>query len=146
MTTEPLRAAYDRWLATTRFGANLATGIAVLALVLAAIGVFGVFAYLVQERTREIGLRMAIGAQPHQVVAFVFRSTAWATLGGLIVGVIGSFASSRLLAGQLFGISPFDPIAYGLAATILALAAGIATCIPARRATRIDPISALRCD
>jgi macrolide transport system ATP-binding/permease protein len=146
VTTEPLRVSYDRWLNTTRFGVRLASGIAVLALVLAAIGVFGVFAYLVQERTREIGLRMAIGAQPHQVVAFVFRSTAWATLGGLVVGVIGSFASSRLLAGQLYGISPFDPIAYGLAGAILSLAAGIATYIPAKRATRIDPITALRCD
>jgi predicted permease len=146
VTVEPLRVSYDRWLATTRFSSGLATGIALLALVLAAIGVFGVFAYLVQERTREIGLRMAIGAQPRQVVMFVFRSTAWATLGGLGVGLIGSFASSRLLAGQLFGISPFDPIAYGIAGATLALAAALATYIPARRATRIDPITALRCD
>jgi putative ABC transport system permease protein len=105
-----------------------------------------VFAFVVQARTPEIGLRMAIGARPAQVIAFVLRSTAWATLGGIGAGLIGAFAAARLLEGALFGVSPFDPLAYALAASLLALAAGIATYIPARRATRIDPITALRCD
>ena len=104
------------------------------------------FAYLVQERTREIGLRMAMGAQPHQVVSFVFRSTAWATIGGLSTGLLGSFACGRLLERQLYGVSPFDPAAYALAAIILTLAAAVATYVPAARATRIDPIAALRCE
>src|SRR5262249_49322471 len=110
----------------------------------AAIGVFGVFAFIVQARTQEIGLRMAIGARPHQVVALVLRSTAWPALGGLGVGAIGAFAGSRLLAGQLYGVSPSDPTAYTVAAALLAFAAAAATFLPARRATRIDPIAALR--
>jgi putative ABC transport system permease protein len=103
-----------------------------------------VFAFVVQARTPEIGLRIAVGARPAQIIAFILRSTAWATLGGIGAGVIGAFAGARLLEGQLFGVSPFDPLAYGLAAAALAFAAGAATYIPALRATRIDPITALR--
>jgi putative ABC transport system permease protein len=143
---EPLRASFDRWLAASRVGAQIAGAVALLALILAALGVFGVFAFVVQARTPEIGLRMAIGARPTQVIAFVLRSTAWATLGGIGVGLLGAFAGARLLEGQLFGVSPFDPLAYAVAATTLAIAAGAATCIPALRATRIDPIAALRQD
>jgi predicted permease len=141
---EPLRVSFERWLATARVGAAVAGGVALLALGLAAIGVFGVFAFLVQARTPEIGLRMAIGAQPRQVVGFVLGSTAWATLGGVGVGLLGSIATSRVLQGQLYGINPFDPLAYALAAATLATAAGVATCVPALRATRIDPVTALR--
>jgi ABC-type antimicrobial peptide transport system permease subunit len=143
---EPLRASFDRWLMSSRVGAQIAGAVALLALLLAALGVFGVFAFVIQARTPEIGLRMAIGARPAQIIAFVLGSTAWATLGGIAVGLLGAFAGARLLEGQLFGVSPFDPLAYILAASTLALAAGIATYVPARRATRIDPIAALRCD
>jgi macrolide transport system ATP-binding/permease protein len=141
---EPLRANFDRWLTASRVGAAIAGAVALLALVLAAIGVFGVFAFVVQARTQEIGLRMALGARPHQVVALVMRSTAWATLGGLGVGAIGAFAGSRFLVGQLYGVSPSDPAAYITASALLAIAAAAATFLPARRATRIDPIAALR--
>jgi predicted permease len=143
---EPLRASFDRWLMASRVGAQIAGAVALLALVLAALGVFGVFAFVVQARTPEIGLRMAIGARPAQIIGFVLRSTAWATLGGIVAGLIGAFAGARVLEGLLFGVSPYDPLAYVLAASTLAVAAGIATYIPARRATRIDPIAALRCD
>ena len=143
---EPLRASFDRWLAAARVGALIAGTVALLALILATLGVFGVFAFVVQARTPEIGLRMAIGARPWQIIGFVLRSTAWATLGGIAAGLIGAFAGARLLEGQLFGVSPFDPLAYALAASALGIAAGVATYIPALRATRIDPIAALRCD
>jgi predicted permease len=143
---ESLRVNFDRWLTASRVGAQIAGAVALLALILAAVGVFGVFAFVVQARTPEIGLRMAIGARPSQVIAFVLRSTAWTTLGGIGAGLIGAFAAARLLQGALFGVSPFDPLAYAVAASLLAVAAGIATYIPARRATRIDPITALRCD
>ena len=143
VTAEPLRVAVDRWLAASRVGAAIAGAVAVLALVLASIGVFGVFAFLVQARTQEIGLRMAIGAQPYQVVTFVLRSTAWATLGGLGAGVLGAALASRLLAGQLHNVSPLDPVAYAAASGLLLLAATLATLIPAR-AARIDPVIALR--
>jgi len=139
-----LRVRLDRWLAASRVGAAMAGAVALLALVLASIGVFGVYAFLVQARTAEIGLRMAIGAQPRQVVAFVLRANAWATLGGIGAGLIGAMASTRLLREQLYGVSPFDPAAYAIAAMTLLLAAGLATWLPARRATRIDPITALR--
>lgn len=144
VTVEPLRVAFDRWLSASRVGAQMAGAVALLALVLAALGVFGVFAFAVQARTPEIGLRMAVGARPAQVVGFVLRSTARTTLGGLAAGLIGAFAGARLLEGQLYGVSPFDPLAYLAAAAMLATAAAIATCVPALRATRIDPVTALR--
>src|SRR5262249_28454873 len=144
VNVEPLRVGFDRWLAGPRVGAAIAGAIAMLALVIAAIGVFGVFAFVVQARTQEIGLRMAIGARPHQVIGLLLRSTAWATLGGIAIGAISAFAGSRLLAGQLYGVSPSDPAAYPIAAAPLPLAAAAATYVPARRATRIDPIAALR--
>jgi ABC-type antimicrobial peptide transport system permease subunit len=113
-------------------------------LLLASVGVFGVFSYVVHERTREIGIRMAIGARAPQVVRLVLRSTAWATLGGLAGGLLGSLLVSGLLTGQLYGVSRLDPTAYAIVATVLSVAATLASWLPARRATRIDPATALR--
>jgi predicted permease len=142
----PLASYRDQSLKTSRVMALTAGVIGVLALVLASVGVFGVFSYVVHERTREIGIRMAIGARPPEVVRLVLFSSAWATLGGLAAGFGASFAVSRFLTGQLYGISRLDPRAYGLVAIVLTIAATLATWLPARRATRIDPATALRVD
>jgi predicted permease len=140
----PLSENLDRWLDGTRVGAGLAAALGMLALTLASIGMFGVFAYWVQQRTQEIGIRMALGAQPSQVVRVVLSASAQAVLVGLAIGFVGAFAGSRLLHRYLFGLSPLDPISYGGAALVLAVASLAATYWPARRATRIDPIAALR--
>ena len=140
----PLATYRDRSLEPSRVMALTAGAVGLLALVLASVGVFGVFSYVVHERTREIGIRMAIGAQAPQVIRVVLGSTAWATLGGLAGGFLASFVVSRFLTGQLYGVSRLDPTAYLMVATVLMVAATLATWLPARRATRVDPATALR--
>ncbi len=140
----PLAENLDRWLDAVRTGAAVAAGLGMLALTLASIGMFGVFAYWVQQRTQEIGIRMALGARPGQVIHLVLSTGSRAVLLGLTAGLAGAIAGARLLHSYLFGLSPLDPVAYCGAAVVLATAALAATYWPARRATRIDPIRALR--
>jgi putative ABC transport system permease protein len=142
----PLGSYRDQSLEPARVMAVTAGVIGLLALALASVGVFGVFSYVVHERTREIGIRLAIGARASHVVSLVLRSTAWATLGGLVSGVLGSFVVSRLLTRQLYGISPVDPAAYAFVGVVLTVAAVLATWLPVRRATEVDPVMALRVD
>jgi predicted permease len=133
-------------LAGARVGARIAGILGVFALALAAIGMSGVFAFLVEQRTKEIGIRMALGAAPKQVIALVLAGTARAAIAGLIVGCVASAAVAKFIAQYLYGVSPFDSRAYLTAGAILALAGIAAAYFPARRATRIDPIRALRVD
>jgi putative ABC transport system permease protein len=133
-------------LQTSRALAAIAGVLGLLALVLAVVGVFGVFSYIVQERTRDIGIRMAIGARAPQVIRTVFGYTAWATLGGLAAGFLISFVISQLFARQFYGVSRLDPVANAGVATILLVAAALATGLPVWRATRIQPVTALRAD
>jgi putative ABC transport system permease protein len=121
-------------LATPRLSSFLLGAFALVALVLAAIGLYGVMAFTVREETREIGLRMALGAGPALSVI---------ALGGA-VGLVGALASSRVLAGLLFQVQPADPVALGAACLLLGLVALGAAYLPARRATRVDPAIALR--
>ena len=113
---------------------------------LAGVGVFGVFRYVVQQRTREIGIRMALGARPRQLVAFVVVSGGRALAIGLAIGLAGAFGASAILRGSLHGLSALDPGAYLGAASILALTGIVAVYLPARRATRVEPTMALRCE
>ena len=115
-----------------------------IALLLAVVGIYGAVAYTVEQRTSEIGLRMALGAQTIDVLRLVVRQGMNPVILGLIIGLTGTFAVGRLLAAQLYQISPHDPFLLGAAATALAVAALLACLLPARRATRIDPIQALR--
>ncbi len=140
----PLAAYREQSLERSRVMALTAGAVGLLALVLASVGVFGVFSYVVHERTREIGIRMAIGARAPQVIRLVLGSTAAATVGGLAGGLLASFVVSRFLTGQLYGVSRLDPTAYAIVATVLTVAATLATWVPARRATRVDPATALR--
>lgn len=107
---------------------------------------FGVFAFWVQQRTQEIGVRMAWGARPAHVIHLVLSASSRSVVIGLLIGFVGAMGTSRLLERYLFGVSPFDPVAYLAVALVLSVAGMVATYLPARRATKIDPMTALRGD
>jgi predicted permease len=117
---------------------------AAVAMALAAIGIYGVLAHLVSHRTREIGIRMALGAQRRQVVALVLRQAAVLTLAGIVVGVTGAVGLSRYLEGLLFGMTPLDVTTFAAVVVTFCGVAALASYVPARRATRVDPMVALR--
>jgi predicted permease len=146
LSSYPLAQNVDRWLRTARTGAGLAAALGLLALALASVGVFGVVAYAVEQRTREIGIRMALGATRRQVVRHVLATNTRAVLVGLAAGLVLSSLGSRLLESYLFGVSRLDPVAHVAVLALLALAGLAATVGPLRRATRIDPMHALRWD
>jgi ABC-type antimicrobial peptide transport system permease subunit len=131
-------------LAQRRFAATLLGGFAALALLLAVIGVYGVLAYNVAQRRREIGIRMALGAVPAGVARMVVGEALRVLLPGLALGLFGAIALSRLLGSLLFNIAPTDPLTYGGAALLLLLVALLAALIPARAAARIDPLRTIR--
>jgi putative ABC transport system permease protein len=127
-----------------RFRTLLVAGFGALALVLAAVGIYGVIAYSVTQRTQEIGIRMALGAQRSDVLKIILGRGAVLTLVGLGIGLVASFAAARALSRFLFAIGSGDPLAFLLSIAVLSLVALAATLIPALRATRIDPLVALR--
>lgn len=125
-------------------GAALLGLFGVLALILASIGIYGVLAYSVTQRTSEIGLRMALGAQPHEVLRLVLRQGMLLALIGALVGVLVALPVARMASGLLYGVSATDPLTY-VAITLLLMGVALLACyLPARRATRIDPLVALR--
>ncbi len=115
-----------------------------VAMMLAAIGIYGVLSYLVAHRAREIGIRMALGAQSVQVLAVVLRQTTMLTVTGVVVGLGGAAALSRYLEGMLYGLTPLDPTTFLAVVVVFAVVATVASYVPARRATRVDPLVALR--
>jgi predicted permease len=126
---------------------SLLIGIAAaVALLLAAVGLYGVISYVVARRTREIGMRMAVGAQPGEVQRMVVRESILVVAGGLVVGVGLALATTRVLEGLLVGVAHTDPVVYTAAAVALAVIALFASWLPARRASRIDPLEALRAE
>jgi ABC-type antimicrobial peptide transport system permease subunit len=122
----------------------LAAGFGGLGTLLAAIGLYGVIAFSVARRTREIGVRMALGAQPGSVLSMVMRQGFMIVAMGLVVGSILAAGAASVLRGLLYGVTPFDPVAWGFALTAMLAAAALANLVPARRAMRVDPITALR--
>jgi predicted permease len=127
-----------------RMGALLLGCFGLLALLLATVGLYGVMSYSVSRRTREIGIRMALGAQSGNVLRLVLREGMTLVAGGIVLGLVVAFAVTRLLAGFLYGISPTDPVAFTVIALLLSAVALVASLIPARRAAKVDPMIALR--
>ena len=117
---------------------------ACVALTLAAIGLYGVLSYGVARRTSEIAVRIALGARPSRVVAMIVRETAGVVTIGVLAGGALAFAASRFIAGSLFGVEPRDPATFALAAAVLLVVAGVAAYLPARRASKLEPVAALR--
>jgi putative ABC transport system permease protein len=139
-TIDELRAT---WTATTRFNMLLLTALGVIGLVLAIVGIYGVIAYFVSQRTQEIGLRMALGATEKRVLAMVTYQAFRPVLVGLAVGVAGAAALTRVLSGLLYGVTATDPATFAGVLVVLAVAALLASWVPARRAARVDPSRAL---
>jgi ABC-type antimicrobial peptide transport system permease subunit len=129
-----------------RFSAQLMGAFALLALILAAVGIYGVLAYRVGQRTREIGVRMALGAKAGSVVRLVIADGLRPIAAGMAIGLAGSLVLNRLLAQLVYGVSTSDPLVLAAVAFFLLLVALLASCIPAWQATRIDPMLALRAD
>jgi ABC-type lipoprotein release transport system permease subunit len=140
----PLSDNLDQQLRGSRLAALLASSLGAIAVALATVGLFGVFAFSVQQRTREIGVRMALGARRLDVIRLVVASNGVPLMSGLATGAVASLAAARLLRSYLMGLDPVDPLTYAAVAAVLAVAAAIATFVPVRRATRVDPLLALR--
>jgi ABC-type antimicrobial peptide transport system permease subunit len=133
-------------LVAERFSAVLIATLAAAGLLLAALGLYGVMAYTVGQRTGEIGLRMALGARPADVLRLVVGQGFGLVAAGLLLGIAGAWTLTRLLSSALYEVSPSDPATFAAVALVLAASALLACWLPARRAARIDPMSALRCE
>ena len=133
-------------LGAQRIVASLTTVLAAMALALSAIGLYSVLAYLVSQRTAEIGIRMALGAQPGQVVSLVLRSGLRLVAAGLVLGLAAAMAAARLIRTLLFEVRPIDPVIYAVVAALFTAIALLACLVPSWRASRIDPLLALRAD
>jgi len=134
----------SEWVARSRFNTLLLGLFAGLATLLSAVGIFGVMNYSVALRTREIGLRLAVGAQPRQVLLLVLKQGFWLTMIGVALGLAAAFALTRLLSGLLFGVAAIDVSTFATISLLLVIVSLLACYLPARRAMRIDPLSALR--
>jgi predicted permease len=139
-----LSTAFRTSLQGAGYSALAVSVLGFIAHLLACLGIVGVVAYAVSQRTKEIGIRMALGAQPSQVLSVVLRQFSFPVLAGLLVGLCGAVALSHFLRGRLFGISNLDPAAYLVAIAVFLVTATVAALVPARRALRIDPLRALR--
>ncbi|HET6974582.1 MAG TPA: FtsX-like permease family protein, partial [Pyrinomonadaceae bacterium] len=134
----------SEWVARSRFNTLLLGLFAGLATLLSAVGIFGVMNYSVALRTRELGLRLAVGAQPRQVLLLVLRQGLGLTVVGVVLGLAAAFALTRLLSGLLFGVAAVDVTTFATISLLLVIVSLLACYLPARRAMRIDPLSALR--
>jgi predicted permease len=127
-----------------RLFAALTSGFGVLALLLACVGVYGVMVYSVTQRTNEIGIRMALGAQPGRVLRMVLGEATWMVLIGVVAGIGSALMLASAIAAMLYGLKPWDPVTFAVSSVLLILAALAASWIPARRAAGVEPMTALR--
>ena len=135
----------DDSLLKERLVASLSTLFGILAVLLACIGLYGLMTYAVNRRTNEIGIRMALGAERRQIARMILRETLLLVTTGLAIGIPVSFAASRLIRSELYGLQPGDPITISATSLLMAAVAALAAYLPARRASRVDPMIALRC-
>jgi putative ABC transport system permease protein len=140
----PMNDLLAESVASRRFNMLLLAVFASLALLLAGVGIYGVMAYSVAQRTREIGIRMALGAQARDVLRLVVRQGLYLVIIGMTLGVAGAFAVTRVMASLLYGVSPTDPVVFAFVACALCVIALFACYLPARRATKVNPVVALR--
>jgi len=136
----------NRLFTQERLFASLCSVFGLLALVLAAVGLYGLMSYTVLRRTSEIGLRMALGALPGDVLRMILRESFVFVGLGLVLGIAAALAASRLITTMLFGLKTSDPLTYAATAALLLLVALCATILPARRAAKVDPLVALRAE
>src|SRR6185503_9696049 len=129
-----------------RFTSQLATSFAIIALLLGALGIHGVLSYVVAQRTGELGVRLALGARPAALLGFVVAQGMWLACIGVALGVVAALAGTRVLRGLLFGVGTSDPASFVVSILVLGAAAFLACYGPARRAARIDPMTALRAE
>ena len=141
-----LDAVLAESVAQPRFYMVLLTAFAIVAIALSAIGIYGVIAYLVGQRARELGIRIALGATPTRVVRMVVREGVAMVAVGIGVGIAGALALTRLMGALLFTIKPTDPVTYVTVAALLAVVALMASFVPAQRAANVDPALAMRAD
>jgi ABC-type antimicrobial peptide transport system permease subunit len=141
-----MRELYAESLARTSFTLVLLAIAGAMALALGVIGIYGVIAYVVSQRTREIGIRSALGAEPRQLAKMILLHGLTLSGVGVAIGLIVSAALSRSMSSLLFGVAPMDPAAYMVAIGVIFAAAALATYLPARRAANIDPIETLRAE
>jgi predicted permease len=134
----------DRSLASHHFSADLVGGFAGLAMLLASIGIYGLLAYMVGQRSREIGIRMALGAQRDDILRMFLRKGVTLAGVGIVAGVVVSASTASLMASLLYGVRPHDPAVFLIVPLLLFAAAVLASYLPARRATKVDPMIALR--
>jgi len=127
-----------------RLGASLAAAMGLLGLLLAVVGVYGVVSYAATQRTQELGIRMALGASPRQILALLLQQGGRLVAAGLLLGLAGAWALTRVMSNMLVGVSPSDPLTYVSVAALLSSITLLACWIPARRAMRVDPMAALR--
>ena len=140
----PLTQLVSQTLSQSRFNTGLLAVFAAVAIVLAGVGIYGVIAYNVTQRTKEIGIRMALGAQRRDMLGMMLRESLAMAAIGIAVGLLGAFAATRLLSALLFGVGTTDLLTYGAVVLLLSAAALFAAFFPARRAMKIDPVIALR--
>jgi ABC-type antimicrobial peptide transport system permease subunit len=144
VTVSRLEENLDFWRTISRFVASISASLGVLALLIASIGVYGVVSYVVSRRFREVGIRMVLGATSREVQRMIVTQTLRPVMIGMLIGIAGAAAASRILEVVLFGISAFDPFAFVAAPFFLLAVAAAASLAPARKALRGDPISTLR--
>ncbi len=143
---QTMREYLSASVATPRFNTTLLSIFAGVALVLTLVGLYGVMSYSVAQRTNELGIRLALGAQSRDVLLMIVKQGSLLILCGLGIGLLGAFAASRVVASLLFGVTAKDPFTFAAVAVLLALVGLMACYIPARRATKVDPMNALRCE
>ena len=141
---ETIERVLQRATGQPRFRAMLITAFAIVALVLAGVGLYGLVSYTVAQRVPEIGVRLALGATPAQVGRLIVGQGLTLVVAGIVAGLAGALAATRLLQGLLFSVSATDPVVYSALPALLLVIAAIACYVPARRAMRVDPVGALR--